>query len=481
MTTSTAPGRPQRRIAVEWVYIRYRTLMLLAGLALLLVAGGIWLWGNRGGVTREQAERALAQAEQEVGRVAQVVPLAEGLGEARQQLEMARESLGRNQFPVSLKHSEEAQDIARGLVSDQPKTPSSGARLVRVEGDVRIKRTGQFLWEPATERDELKTGDQIRTGPEGSVQLVYFDDTVVTLSPGTLIEVRGLFRDQTRRTQRVSEHMAWGQLSAQTQEVSGFESIHEVTTQDASLEARKATEFRVRQDQGSSRAEVETTRGSVKLAAGDQKIEIGEAVRVSLDGARVVERTKLLESPRLAAPPDQKTFLASANEPVELSWTAVELASGYRLQVSDRPTFSGAPDPDRKLAGTSFLLKKPGSGTFYWRVVALDKAGREGQWSDVRKFRVSDAAFRDPDDHTPPALKITEIMVVGTNAIITGNAEPGALLWIDGERVELDESGRFHWLVKLHNEGENKIQFVAQDAAGNETRRVGTAFVDAPL
>ena len=95
------------------------------------------------------------------------------------------------------------------------------------------------------------------------------------------------------------------------------------------------------------------------------------------------------------------------------------------------------------------------------------------------KFRVVSADFRDPDDKTPPPLTIDEVLVVGANAIVVGRSEPGALLWIEGERVDTDEKGRFTWVVKLQKDGENKIRFTAQDAAGNETRRVASAYLDA--
>jgi len=140
--------------------------------------------------------------------------------------------------------------------------------------------------------------------------------------------------------------------------------------------------------------------------------------------------------------------------------------------------FSAAPRIDQRAAGGSVDLPPLTAETYYWRVAALDGAGREGRWSEARKFRVLAAEFKDPDDKTPPPLRIDEVMVVGAHAIVGGAAEPGALLWIDGERVEVDDDGRFTWVVKLRADGENKIRFVAQDAAGNEARRVASAYVD---
>ena len=44
------------------------------------------------------------------------------------------------------------------------------------------------------------------------------------------------------------------------------------------------------------------------------------------------------------------------------------------------------------------------AGAYYWRAAALDATGREGRWSESRRFRIVAEDFRDPDDTVPPSL-----------------------------------------------------------------------------
>ena len=108
-------------------------------------------------------------------------------------------------------------------------------RLVRIEGDVRVKRAGQFLWEKASDQMLLEASDQIRTGADGSAQLVYFDGSVMTLGSGTLLELRDLHRDPQGREQRVSERLAWGAVEGVTDAKHGSRSVHELATDSASM------------------------------------------------------------------------------------------------------------------------------------------------------------------------------------------------------------------------------------------------------
>lgn len=419
----SADRRGRKRLSVEWVYVRYRTIVI--GLTLLAVAGGILLWSRFG------------------------------------------PSLGRAGARVAEAAAQAAENS------------EDGVRVVRTDGDVRVKRAGQFLWEPANDRTVLGAGDQIRTGQAGSAQLLYFDGTAMTVSPDTLLEIRDLWRDATQRRQKVSERLAFGSLSARTQDNAGISSIHEVATESAAVRSRKAAEFQVRHDPDKGVSEILSYRGQLTLATQDEEVQLPESSRVALEKGRVVESVSLLESPRLHFPPDQKSFSSGRDRAVGLGWSEVRGAASYRVQLSDRHHFAQVARDEGQLKKPTLELADLAPGTYYWRVAAIDARGHDGQWSETRAFRVLGTAFRDAADRNPPPLDVQEILVVGSNAIVSGRTEPGSLVWIDGERVDVEDDGRFTWLVRLREYGKNKITFLAQDAAGNETRRFGSAYVDA--
>ncbi len=480
MPPSSAPGRRRSPVVVEWVYIRYRTVMMLAGALLVLAAGGIWWWSSgKSEITEAQAAQRIAAAEQAVEQAASAVPSADALPAARENLGQAHVQFGRRDFAAALSSAVTAEDIARDVLAARHAGTDTGARIVRLEGDVKLKRAGQFLWEGATEHDQLKSGDQIRTGGSGSAQLVYFDGTMTTVSAGTLLEIRELYRDQTRKTQRVAERIEFGGVQAQTQDNEGFDSEHVVTTEDTSVHSRHASEFQVRHDADRKSSEVVAHRGALTLSiTGGADVQVAENSRLTIAGGQVVEKAALLDAPRLSTPADQRTFLAPGESLVSMGWGPIEKAAAYRVQVSDRPMFSPLLE-ERRVDAAALTFAAPRPGTYFWRVVAIDRDGHDGLWSESRKFRIATEGLKDPDDRTPPPLSVTEIMVVGTNAIVSGRSEPGALVWVDGERVDVREDGRFTTVVALRQDGENRIRFVAQDAAGNEVRKTGSAFLDA--
>lgn len=468
-------------MAVEWVYIRYRTLALI-GLVLVLVGGGggAWWYFQWRGPDEGRALAAIAAAEKAVGQAAVAAPRSEGLATARAHLGSARTAVTGRDFRTAVEEAALAEDLARDILGLRNPGAETAVRVVRADGDVRLKRAGQFMWEEVSERTQLRAGDQIRTGNQASAQLVYFDGTTMTVSAGTLLEIRDLFRDPQRRTQRITERLAFGSLSASTQQTEGVTTVHEVATETASVKARKAAEFEVRYDQSRGRSEVLAFKGPLTLTTGGKEVELPQSTRVTLDQGKIVSKSVLLDPPQLIFPPDQKAFAGPAGAKVEAGWGAVSHAVRYRFQLSDRHLFSQLiDDRERVIATTALLPAGLPPGVYFWRVAGVDREGVPGRWSETRKFRLLGAEFRDPADKEPPHLDVSEILVVGSNAIITGRAEPGALVWVEGERVEVEDDGRFTWLIKLRNDGRNKLQIVAQDAAGNETRRQGLAYVDA--
>jgi hypothetical protein len=110
----------------------------------------------------------------------------------------------------------------------------------------------------------------------------------------------------------------------------------------------------------------------------------GNAGAPSLTGSF---KFKWVQSPQLLAPPHQveQTFLP------RFSWSAVEAAKQYRLEISTQPDFSNPSSlmvyvtsqtdytPERTLANDQ---------DYYWRVLATDARGTNSDWSEVRRFRM---------------------------------------------------------------------------------------------
>ncbi|UCF67792.1 MAG: FecR domain-containing protein, partial [Acidobacteriota bacterium] len=454
MPTSRRP----KGLIRDWVYIRYGTVAWIIGLALIIgIAVGGWLFMRRA-PDAGRAAGAIAEAERVIARARVAAPRLASLELADHHLSQARQYEAERAYGLAIDEADAAAGLARMAVQAGSGSAAGGAgvRVARVDGDVRVKRAGQFLWEEASEQVVLAAGDQVRTGQDGTTQLLYFDGSVVTISPGTLLEIRELHTDTARRRQRVSERLAWGRLTATTESSEGVDSVRVVSTDATSIRTEGSSEFEIEHDRERNRSEVVALRGQLLVSTRGEELRVTENTRVAVAEGELVDRDTLLARPKLLEPPDQKTFLGSRDEKISTSWIAVPQASRYRLQLSDRSLFTRLMLDLDDVSGTKIDLPPMRPGTYYWRAVAIDKDGRDGRWSEARKFRVAGGEFTDADDHDPPKLDIEEILVVGTNAIVTGSTEPGAMVWIDRERVDIEQGGHFTWLIKLRNDGENK-------------------------
>jgi hypothetical protein len=183
--------------------------------------------------------------------------------------------------------------------------------------------------------------------------------------------------------------------------------------------------------------------------------------------------------PRLIAPTDQRVFVYDdpSRETTTLSWDKVPGTAKYHLLIADRLLFS-RPLYDDFRTDTVVVIDAIPSGTYFWKVSAESLSGAEGPFSEVRSFRVTSQRIRDAGDKTPPKLEILEPVQTGPMLIINGKTEPGALLWIDGEKVDVYDDGSFYAVVRLRKEGVNEVVFEAQDAAGNKARVTKRALVE---
>ena len=79
----------------------------------------------------------------------------------------------------------------------------------------------------------------------------------------------------------------------------------------------------------------------------------------------------------------------------------------------------------------------------------------------------------------PLELVVEDFLVFASQVIIRGRTEPGALLTVAGNKIDVYDDGSFTTVVPLTHEGVNTVTFIAQDIAGNEAKLERTANVDA--
>jgi hypothetical protein len=125
------------------------------------------------------------------------------------------------------------------------------------------------------------------------------------------------------------------------------------------------------------------------------------------------------------------------------SWTAVEAAQSYQLEISTQPDLSAA--TAYQTANTDFTPTKALSNDqdYYWRVKAIDAVGNSSPWSEIRRFRMR-------WNFQAQLLTPLNNVIKRSHPYFSWTPIPG----IERYQVQVDESGSFSrplMNVEVHN------------------------------
>ena len=485
---ATRRGSEKPAVMLDWFNVSYRTLVSIS-VAVILVAGAgsyyAYLKFFYEGSPKAEARLAIDQAEEALDKagpavqqdaVTELKQAAQRLlAEAQRQYDAANFQDARKAAVESKLNADKAIAISRGESARE-------VQFYRIEGDVKVKRVRELIWIDAERGMPLSAGDQIKTSSRASAQIIYFNGTITTVKPGSLLEIKDLYDNPATRVQQVREQLREGRISSSTQEPGAAGSYHEVATQNTVAKSEERTDFEVAFDKDRERTQVEVHTGRATLSAGTRPaVTVGAQQRVNVDASANLSKIEPVPMPPVMTEPvDQKIFLLRDGQAptVELAWEAVEKAGAYRLQISAQPLFAEPIVDLKDLKTTGATLPNVREGGYYWRVAAVFTDSAESPWSNPRKFKVVSGKVAQQGDMTPPPLVIDDFLVFASQVIIRGKTEPGVLLTVAGNKVDVYDDGTFTTVVPLKHEGTNKVEFVAQDMAGNETRADRTATVD---
>ncbi len=485
---ATKRGGQQPSVVLDWFNVSYRSIVL--AVVTLVAAGGIgsyyaWLKLVYAGSPRAEARESIDQAEDALeragpatgqGNTIELKQTAQRLlAEARRQYDASNYQDARKAATESKLSAEKAIAIERGESARE-------VQFYRIEGDVKVKRVRELTWRSAESGMSLQTGDQVKTSSRASAQIIYFNGTITTIKPGSLLEIKELYDNPATRVQQIKERLREGRILASTQEPVAEGSFHEVTTQTTSARAADRSEFEVAFDRAQEKTEVQVTAGEATVSAGSgPALKVGAFEKLHVDGqSKVSEVQRVKLPPTMLSPMDQKVYVRKDNvsPPVELSWEPSEEAISYRLQIAVAPLFAEPTVDLGDLGNTAVTLPNLQEGGYYWRVAAQYTDGSSSDFSPARRFKMMSARLAQTGDTIPPMLEIDDFLVFASQVIVRGKTEPGSLLTVMGRKVDVYDDGSFTTVVTLKHEGLNRIPFVAQDLAGNETKIEKPATVD---
>jgi hypothetical protein len=419
-----APKSPtpehKRGYEVEWTTISYRTIILFAGLALILIGFVIYLL-----------------APDFVGR------------KVKQVIAVITESLGQTGGGGSA-------------------TTKREAHFVNIDGMVRVRKSPSLQWTQADYNTGLAKGDFVQTGNDGMARIIFADGTNYVLKPDSLIVVEESREDPVTKATEVAVQVSSGAVDLSTGRFEVPGSTSQVTFENAVATLAEESRALIRNDPTKNVHEFTLDQGTAEVRREASVARLGQYDRVSFSSDKPgLTRSKVIAPPKLSSPPNMALTVTKEPKAATLAfaWNPVRGAVAYRLHVSPSGMFSNLV-VDRRVRGrTSVSVSGLEEGTYYWYVTSLDSAGNESQPGLPNRFSL----VQQVQDEGEVFLEVTRINQHGKVLEVVGRTEPGSLVIINNEQVfSIAADGTFrHFTSPLPRSGSNQITITAQNRKGD--------------
>ncbi len=466
---------------VDWYLISIDRLKQigLVVLILLLGAAAYFYWQKEKGNPRSNAETAIADARQALNQLASSKDFNAHRAEfdrAQRKLDEANSLFGGTKYAEAQGAAIESQTISRTALSGGADREND-AQFLTVEGDVKYQKGSSGDWKDADNHIALFNGDWVKTGDHSSAQLMFSNGSIYTVNANALLEIYAQMNPATsKKTNEVK-------MQVGSVEVATLDDESGVRTPGTHVVVDSESTTQVGVDRAQQTAVVATKgSASVTSTAGGEAIKLSGGEKVSATpGGQVSPVKKLVMPPALLAPADNQVFQLTGDLRVQFQWDTQPGATAYVLQVSRSRLFSTLEINTRR-ANTAAAARVTAEGSFYWRVASVGPDGDVGPFASFRRFRASGGQRSGTPvsaDREPPKLVLNRpYSIGGPFFMIEGSTEPGATVFINDEEVDVESNGHFKKLVSFNKTGSNNVVVKAIDAAGNQTVKSETVFVE---
>jgi predicted phage tail protein len=343
------------------------------------------------------------------------------------------------------------------------------ARFVNLDGKVQVKKVNSVNWENADYQMTLDKGDLIQTGSEGVARMAFADGTTYTAKGDTLVTVEENLVEHDHASS-VGVHISSGQvdLATGTWEIPGSKA--EVSFENAVASLQANSRAAVSSNPETKQQEFTVAAGSAELNRGSEHLDIGQWERVSFPTGGAITKSQVLAPPQLLTPLDLQPIIVAdpKRDPVHFSWSPVESAKVYQFQVSNTASFAHLIE-DKKTGTENVDVVGLDPGDYFWRVRAVDAAGKTSDVSDSFKF-----SLVIHGKELEMLLEIDSTELQGNLVEVVGRTEPGAALIINGEQVaSIQPDGSFRHFLPAMTKGSHQIIITGQNRrGGTATKRV---------
>ncbi len=469
-------------IQIDWYVIKLTNIRRILAIVItgVVAAGLVFLAYQRLNLPPEALARKAIEAAELAESKAEALVLPQNLrrelGQASAQLELARENYLEDRWSMAESEADSARLRFLALAGSGTRHLAGVGEFFSLEGRVQFQRAGQSEWDNAQPRTPVFNGDFIRSGRDGSAEILFTDGSLYRISQNSLLEIQ--HRTESENSSGTVK-MRIGRIHVMT---SG--STSKVTTDTTETEIASDSRVEVDVDDGPDGAtRIATFDGGARVRGADgAEVVLASRQQVESSNAGVLSSTRAIPNPPLLlAPQNNASIDMKKDEVVALEWRGRAEGQAVHLQVSRSRRFvdEAMEVESRDIRSDSARLKIVAPGTYFWRASLVGESDVESEWSQVRRLRIYSSLERAIlADRIAPQLTLMPTQQLGAMFIVQGRTESGAAVTVNGERVVTDADGHFRKMIEIPREGWNMIEVLATDPAGNETSRNERVFVE---
>jgi hypothetical protein len=347
----------------------------------------------------------------------------------------------------------------RELIQGSPESSNPAGRnpeatLSALRRDVRFRRANSIAWGGASEGMQLYSQDAVQTLDRSGATIAFNARDQLSVGSNSLVVVTRLnARDEAGpRSYRVQ---VAGELRGSLSSIRKLQ-LEVATAGHLARVKPGAARFRIVPNDDNS--------ASLSVYSGELQILDGRGVRVPAnfgvtlrEGTPVGGALPLPPAPLLQGAQPALYRYRLLPPLIRLAWSGGD--GEYHFQLATDARFE-SPLVDQRLAAPEFVTGKLAGGGYYWRVSRMEQ-GREGSFSatgrcDLQQLLQAPALSVSFPPQSAPAGPYT----------LSGRAEPGSRVFVDGAEVAAQGAGGFQHLGVL-KPGVNLIRVEALDPAGN--------------
>lgn len=321
--------------------------------------------------------------------------------------------------------------------------PKDAAKLISFEGEVSITRASTRQTEKVTKVTYVSAGDTIQTQADGRAQVRMIDGAILSIRPNSTVVIRNSTSIFGGTDVRVS--LGNGQINVRTEDqTEASQNIVEIKESENRLFSQTEASFNI--NQKTNGGEIRISRGGVESNVGGEKTVIKDNEFASINNGKLTPKEKLLDAPKLIAPPALEQVLTSSGGAADVTfrWQKPDVATAinsYYLQVSTSPFFvaDGMIKDSDQLTAPNLAVANLAPGTYYWRVRATASSGQTSEWSEP--WRVTVIKREESDALTASDWQVESLG--GKVYRISGKTQPGAVVRILGREMFATGDGSF--------------------------------------